>query len=91
MFWFLAFLIATSQGGIQSLSRSLFGSIVPKEKSGEFFGFYNIFGKFAAIAGPFLMSFAIWMTGESKYGILSLSVLFLAGAGLLYFVREKQS
>lgn len=90
MFWFLAFLIATSQGGIQSLSRSLFGSIVPKEKSGEFFGFYNIFGKFAAIAGPFLMSFAIWMTGESKYGILSLSVLFLAGAGLLYFVREKQ-
>ena len=89
IFWFLAFLIATSQGGIQSLSRSLFGRIVPKEKSGEFFGFYNIFGKFAAIAGPFLMSFAIWFTGESKYGILSLSVLFLAGAGLLFFVKEE--
>jgi len=90
IFWFLAFLIATSQGGIQSLSRSLFGRIVPKEKSGEFFGFYNIFGKFAAIAGPFLMSLAIWITGESKYGILSLSVLFLAGAGLLYFVKEER-
>ncbi|OGV39870.1 MAG: MFS transporter [Lentisphaerae bacterium GWF2_45_14] len=91
VFWLLAFLIATSQGGIQSLSRSLFGRIIPKEKSGEFFGFYNIFGKFAAIAGPFIMSMAIWITGESKYGILSLSILFLVGAGLLYFVKEEHS
>lgn len=91
IFWGLAFLIATSQGGIQSLSRSLFGRIIPKEKSGEFFGFYNIFGKFAAIAGPFLMSFAIWITGKSEYGILSLSVLFATGAGLLYFVKEERS
>ena len=52
-FWILAMLVATSQGGIQALSRSYFAKLVPKESANEFFGFYNIFGKFAAIMGPY--------------------------------------
>ncbi|MFI3116023.1 MAG: MFS transporter [Clostridia bacterium] len=57
-FWFLAFLIGTSQGGIQALSRSYFGKIIPdKKRSGEFFGVYDIFGKFSAIMGPMLYAF----------------------------------
>ena len=55
-FWVLAFLVATSQGGIQALSRSMFGKMIPdKKRSGEFFGFYDIFGKFSAIMGPSLV------------------------------------
>ncbi len=83
-YWILAVLIASSQGGLQALSRSCFGRLIPKEKSAEFFGFYNIFGKFAAILGPLLMALASRMTGQSRYGILSLVVLFLLG-GLILF------
>ena len=79
----LAFLIASSQGGLQALSRSYFGRLIPKEKSAEFFGFYNIFGKFAAILGPLLMALASRMTGQSRYGILSLAVLFVLGGLIL--------
>ncbi len=82
-YWLLAVLIASSQGGIQSLSRSFFGRLIPKEKSAEFFGFYNIFGKFATILGPLLMALASRITGQSRYGILSLTVLFLIGGLLL--------
>jgi len=78
-YWILAVLIASSQGGLQALSRSFFGRLIPKEKSAEFFGFYNIFGKFAAILGPLLVALAGRMTGQSRYGILSLAVLFLLG------------
>lgn len=66
VFWFMAFLVATSQGGIQALSRSYFGKLIPKEQSGEFFGFYNIFGKFAAIVGPFLLAIMADLTGQSR-------------------------
>jgi len=82
-YWMLAFLIASSQGGLQALSRSYFGRLIPKEKSAEFFGFYNIFGKFAAILGPLLMALASRMTGQSRYGILSLAVLFVLGGLIL--------
>ena len=57
-FWVLAVLCATSQGGIQALSRSMFGKLIPdKERSGEFFGFFDIFGKFSSIMGPALVGF----------------------------------
>jgi len=79
----LAVLIASSQGGLQALSRSFFGRLIPKEKSAEFFGFYNIFGKFATILGPLLMALASRITGQSRYGILSLLALFLIGGLLL--------
>ena len=59
-FWVLAFLVSTSQGGIQALSRSMFGKMIPdRSRSGEFFGFYDIFGKFSAIMGPALVGFVI--------------------------------
>lgn len=79
MFWLLAFLVATSMGGIQALSRSLFAANIPKEKSAEYFGFYNIFGKFSAVVGPALLGFVGELFGHSRYGILSLFTLFILG------------
>jgi UMF1 family MFS transporter len=78
-FWVLTMLVMTSQGGIQALSRSFFGKMVPKENSNEFFGFYNIFGKFAAIMGPLLVGIFSQITGNSRFGILSLVILFAIG------------
>jgi UMF1 family MFS transporter len=89
IFWMVAFLAATSLGGIQALSRSLFGKMIPRENSAEFFGFYNMFGKFAAVGGPFLMGLITHLTGHSRYGILSILILFAAGGGLLLRVRER--
>ncbi|WP_129409219.1 MFS transporter [Marinitoga lauensis] len=88
-FWILAMLVATSQGGIQALSRSLYGKLIPKEKSAEFFGFYNIFGKFAAIIGPFLVGFFSQITRNSRFGVLSVAILFIIGAILLIKVEES--
>lgn len=90
-FWILAMLVGTSQGGIQGLSRSYFGRLVPKENSNEFFGFYNIFGKFAAIMGPAMMGAVTQLTGKTNYGVLSIVVLFLIGGTLLLQVKEKES
>jgi MFS transporter, UMF1 family len=87
-FWILAFLVATSQGGIQALSRSLFSKIIPRERATEFFGFYNIFGKFSIILGPFILGIFTRITGHSKYGILSLLFFFTLGAILLLKVKE---
>ncbi|HNV05860.1 MAG TPA: MFS transporter, partial [Petrotogaceae bacterium] len=88
-FWILGLLVATSQGGIQALSRSLFGKIIPKEKSAEFFGFYNIFGKFAAIFGPLLYGMASQITGNPRFGVLSLIILFIIGGFLMIFVKTQ--
>lgn len=90
-FWILGFLVGTSQGGIQALSRSYFSRIIPKDKANEFFGFYNIFGKFSAILGPLIFSAMTQLTGQSQYGIASLIILFIIGAILLYFVNETAS
>lgn len=87
-FWILAMLVATSQGGIQALSRSYFGKLVPKESSNEFFGFYSIFGKFAAILGPVLVGVTAQMTGSTNSGVFSLVVLFLIGGALLLQVPK---
>ena len=87
MFWTLSFMVATSMGGIQALSRSYFGKIIPAEKSAEFFGLYNIFGKFAAIIGPFLMGLATAITGSSRYGVLCILLLFIAG---LFILRKTE-
>lgn len=89
-FWILAFLVATSQGGIQALSRSYFSKMVPKENANEFFGFYDIFGKFAAIMGPALYGMFTQLTGQSRYGVLSLLILFVAGGSIFFFVSPKQ-
>lgn len=89
-FWILAMLVGTSQGGIQALSRSYFAKLVPKESSNEFFGFYNIFGKFAAITGPFLMGVTTQITGETSMGVFSLVILFIIGAAILIKVPAQQ-
>jgi len=75
----LGALIGSAQGGIQALSRSYYARIIPKENSNEFFGFYNIFGKFAAIIGPFLMSLTTTLTGHARASILSIIPLFIIG------------
>ena len=82
-FLLLAVLVGTVQGGTQALSRSLFASMVPPHKSGEFFGFYSVFEKFASIFGPLLFSITIATTGSSRYAILSVIVFFAVGAVLL--------
>jgi UMF1 family MFS transporter len=87
-FWAIAFLVASSMGGIQALSRSYFGKLIPAEKSAEFFGFYNVFGKFAAITGPFLMGIVGRITGETRWGVLSILLLFIVGGLLLTRVED---
>ena len=87
-FWILAIAVGSVQGGIQAISRSYFAKIIPKENSNEFFGFYNIFGKFAAIMGPFLVGIVTQITGETRNGIISLIVLFIIG-GFLLLKTEK--
>lgn len=87
-FYILAMLIGTVQGGVQSLSRSLYTKIIPKTQAGEFFGFYNMLGKFAAVIGPVLMGWVGLVTGSPRSAILSITGLFLAGGLVLYFVDE---
>lgn len=88
-FWVLAMLVASSQGGIQALSRSYFGKMVPQENANEFFGFYDIFGKFAAIMGPALYGLFSQLTGQSRYGVLSVMILFFIGGGIFIFSIKK--
>ena len=83
LFLLLALLVAANQGGIQALSRSFYGKLIPAEHAAKYFGFYNIFGKFAAVLGPALVGASGWLFGGAQYGILSLFVLFAAGAWLL--------
>lgn len=90
MFWGLSMLVASSQGGIQALSRSFYGKLIPKNESAEFFGFYNIFGKFAAILGPFLMGFVTQITKSSSFGILSIIILFIIGGIVLTRTKENE-
>lgn len=90
MFWVLAMLVGTAQGGIQALSRSYFGRIVPKNQANEFFGFYNIFGKFAAILGPILFGWISLATGKANYGVGSIIILFIVGSIIFHFVPDER-
>jgi UMF1 family MFS transporter len=91
-FYLLAGAIGLVQGGIQSLSRSIYSTMIPRDQAGEFFGFYNMLGKFAAVIGPFLMGWVSVATGEPRYSIVAISILFIAGAIILARVdiREGQ-
>lgn len=82
-FLLLALLVGTVQGGTQALSRSLFATLIPRERSGEFFGLFSVFEKAAGIFGPLFFAAAIWLTGSSRTAILSVIVFFVAGAALL--------
>ena len=82
-FWVLGLAVATVQGGSQALSRSLFGRMMPKSKSAEFFGFFSVSEKFAGIAGPFVFGIVGQIMGHSRLSIVSLVVFFIIGAALL--------
>jgi UMF1 family MFS transporter len=86
-FYLLAVSIALFQGGIQALSRSLYSRIIPEEKAAEFFGFYNMLGKFAAVIGPQLIGWVTIITGNIRFGILSILILFAVGGFLLWRVN----
>ena len=83
LFWILATLVGTVQGGIQALSRSYFGKIIPAERSNEYYGFMDILGKFSCVIGPALYALVFDLTGKACLGILSLIVLFILGAVFL--------
>lgn len=87
-FFIMAVVIGLVQGGVQSLSRSFFARLIPAEKGGEYFGFYNMVGKFAAILGPTLMGIAALVVG-SRFSILALLILFFGGLWLLTKVQEE--
>ena len=82
-FYVLAIMIACFQGGIQALSRSMYSRIIPKKQAAEFFGFYNMLGKLAAIIGPPVMGYIGLITGNPRLGILSIIILFISGGLLL--------
>ena len=89
-FYILAGMIGLFQGGIQALSRSLYTRLIPAEKSAEFFGFYNMLGKFAAVIGPFMMGTITVVTGNIRLGILSILILFIIGGFLLLRVNIEE-
>ena len=89
-FYILATMIALVQGGIQALSRSYYSKMIPQTHATEFFGFYNFLGRFAAILGPLLVAFVALFTQNSRLSIASISIFFILGAILLYFVDEKK-
>lgn len=89
-FYLLAALVGLVQGGVQSLSRSYYGRLIPEGKSSEFFGFYNMMGKAAAVLGPLLMAVVARLTGDSRLSILSILVLFVGGASLLIMAARSE-
>ncbi len=89
-FFILAILVGTVQGGTQALSRSLFASMVPKHKSGEFFGFYSVFEKFGGVLGPLVFSLAIGQTGSSRGAILWVIGFFVVGGSVLMLVNTRE-
>ncbi len=86
-FFIMAVIVGLVQGGVQSLSRSFFGQFVPPGKSAEYFGFYNMLGKFATVLGPLLIAVTAALTGNPRSAIGSVALLFVAGALLLWRVR----
>ena len=82
-------LVGTAQGGIQALSRSFFGKLVPQESASEYFGFFDVFGKFSAVIGPTLFGIVAQATGVSRYGILPVLGMFILGGVIMAFVVPK--
>jgi len=89
-FWLLAILVATVQGGAQTLSRSMFASMIPKSRSAEFFGFYSVSSKFSGIIGPLIFGLVGQLTGSSRLSILSIIIFFVSGTLVLTTVNHKK-
>ena len=89
-FYVLAALIGLVQGGTQALSRSMFATLIPRYKSGEYFGFYSVSSRFAGIFGPFVFAGIIGATGSSRNAILSVALFFIVGGALLMLVNADE-
>ena len=86
-FWILAILVGLFQGGIQALSRSYYGKIIPKDRANEYYGFYDIFGKTASIIGTFLVATTTSLTGNASVGVLSIAILLIVA--LIFLLLQK--
>ena len=89
-FLMLAVLVGTAQGGIQALSRSFFGKIIPAEHSSEFFGFFDVFGKFSAVIGPTLFGIVAQLTGVTHFGVLAVMAMFILGGAIMVFLVPQK-
>ena len=82
-FWILAIVVGMFQGGIQALSRSYFGKLIPKEHANEYYGFFDIFGRYASVMGTLLVSVVTSLTGDASLGVLSIGILLVVGFVML--------
>ncbi|MGM0369860.1 MAG: MFS transporter [Bacillota bacterium] len=89
-FWILAALVGLVQGGAQALSRSLYGSMIPKDKTSEFYSFFGISSKFAAITGPLIFGMVGQLTGSSRLGVLAIAGFFIVGIAILSTVDVEK-
>lgn len=90
-FYLLAVVVGLVQGGIQALSRAYFGKLIPKDKAAEFFGFFNLMGKFAAFLGPPLMGIVAELSGSPRLSILSVIIFFIIGVIVLSRVQDGKT
>ena len=89
-FLILGALVGTAQGGIQALSRSYFGKLVPNERASEFFGFFDVFGKFSAVLGPALFALVATLTGRPHPGVAAVAAMFIIGGAIFLFLVPKE-
>ena len=89
-FLILAVLVGTAQGGIQALSRSFYGKLIPPDQASEYFGFFDVFGKFSAVIGPALFGLAAQLTGQTNYGALAVMFMFILGGAIMIFLVPKR-
>jgi UMF1 family MFS transporter len=89
-YWLLGVVVGLVLGGTQALSRSLYARLIPKRHAAQFFGYFSVFAKFSSIWGPIIFAYIRQVTGTARLSILSLSLFFLTGLVLLFFVREKE-
>ena len=89
-FWILAIAVGLFQGGIQALSRSYFGKLIPKERANEYYGFFDIFGRYASVIGTLLVSNVTWFTGDPSLGVLSIGILLVVGLVMLVKLSRMQ-
>ena len=88
-FYLIATLIGFVQGGIQALSRSYFAALIPQNRSSEFFGIYNMLGKFAALLGPIVVGMVTFYSSDSRVGIASISIFFIIGLILFHYSTAR--
>lgn len=90
-FWILAVLVGMFQGGVQALSRSYFGKIIPKERANEYYGFFDIFGRYASVMGTLLVSIVTSLTHDPSLGVLSIGILLIVGLVMLVKLSRMQA